>query len=104
MDWLIWGYRQVFFCKRKLCPRRIDDRKQVNIDDIPWLWVGVKYHDQGIDSVTEIVNKNISYDMVVTREWLSGITKADGIFEYIDAKTLEVKVFPSEGLIIKKCQ
>ncbi len=107
MDWVIWAYRELYWCKRSLikqfCP--VDDEDVtpgVHTDSLPWLWIGVRYNDDSITTVTHTVNDTISYGTWVTPKYLTKITGlSNGKWLYVDSKTLEEKEFPSDGFVIE---
>ena len=107
MDWVLWGYRQVYWIRRalikKFCPEENTiPRVQVHSDSLPWFWIGMKYEDGTVVSVTEIVNQEVSYGTRVTPRFLSKATGLiHGTWRYMDARTLEERDFPSEGFIIE---
>ena len=102
MSLLIWVYRQLFFCKRRLCPHTRQLTPEVPSSKLPWFWIGAKLFDDTI-SVTDIVNKHVRYDVPVTVKLLSELSHIyEGvIWKYVDAKTLEEKEFPPEGIVIE---
>jgi hypothetical protein len=102
MKLIVWLYRQLFCCKRRLCPHSTRHISAVPINKLPWFWVGVKRSDKTI-CVTDIVNKHVRFGVPVTRKLLSELTHIDddSIWKYIDAKTLEEKEFPPEGIVIE---
>ena len=103
MSWIAWIYRQVFYCKRRLCPnvkRNVDIIPQ---SKLPWFWVGTHFLDNTI-SVTDIVNNHVKYGVPITSQFLNEITEfqeANIIWKYVDVKTLEEKEFPPEGIVIE---
>ena len=107
MDWVIWVYRQVYWCKRaitkKLCPERDEYIKvTVHTDSLPWFWIGAYAPDGTVMTVTEVVNKSIEYGRRVTPEFISEVTQIErAVWKYMDIKTLEERVFPSEGFVIE---
>lgn len=109
MDWLIWGYRKVFWCRRwcqkNLYYETLDEKyvtHRIHTDSLPWFWIGIVYDGKSEPiTVTDTVNKNIMHNTRVTPVYLTAITGLDGgIWKYVDSKTLEEKDFPSEGFII----
>ncbi len=105
MDWCLWVYRQLYWCKRRIVkqfyPEQEYQRPSVRLDDLPWFWIGVTYPDSDI-TVTSVVNQSLKYGVRVTPQYLSYVTGFhEGRWRYIDAKTLEEKDFPSEGFIIE---
>lgn len=99
----MWAYRQLFACKRRLCPGEKSPKTIfVDTSNLPWFWIGLRYHDQLTTSVTDIVNSSLRYGVRVTPEYISHVTGyTKGTWRYIDSKTLEEKDFPSEGFIIE---
>lgn len=76
----------------------------VHSDSLPWFWIGIQRHDGTIITYTEVINNYIEYGICVTPHVLSAVTSEyDGIWKYVDCKTLEEKDFPSEGFIIEEC-
>ena len=108
MDWIIWGYRQVFCCKRKIQKLLFDDsiknKDIVSPSDLPWLWLGITNSAGQTIVATNSVSDMMYHGTRVTPEYLTHITGFDsGVWRYIDSETLEEKDFPSEGFIIGKC-
>jgi hypothetical protein len=93
--------KQVFCCVRRACPgdrklRKPNIPKQI----LPWFWVGAELEDR-VETVTDIVNQYIEYGTVITPEYLSDLTGYNAIrWIYLDARTLEEKEFPPEGILI----
>jgi len=102
MAWITWLYRQVFCCKRRLCPHTKREMPVVPMSKLPWFWVGAKCSDKTI-CVTDIVNKHVRYGIPITSTLLSELTHINdsAIWKYIDAKTLEEKDFPPDGIVIE---
>lgn len=106
MDWCLWVYRQVYWCRRSLikqfCPKEEPKKVHVHSDSLPWFWIGMKYSDDSSVTVTDVINTEIQYGDCVTPEYLSRITGfRDGTWRYMSAKTLEELDFPSVGFIIE---
>lgn len=105
MDWLVWGYKQFFCCKRRVMKLFYEDKpveRLVHIDQLPWLWIGLVNSVGQTIAVTQLVNDCIKPGMRITPEFLYRLIGTDtGVWHYIDSKTLEDKVFPSEGFIIE---
>jgi len=107
MEYCLWVYRCVFWCKRSVQKYfTFDDNlgdSHVNVSDIPWLWIGVTTSDKELFSVTDEINESIKYGDtvdVVYLEEVTGIT--DGIeWKYLDPVELVEKVFPSGGFLIE---
>jgi hypothetical protein len=104
MLFVVWIYRQVFWC----C-RRIDNflfsqvKKETNVSPsaVPWLFIGATLGDGKVVDYTCKINDAVEYGMTVTTEWLEIITGETSVsWKYLDAKTLEEKEFPSEGFVI----
>lgn len=97
----MWLYKQLFYCKRRVCPRVKRDLSVVPVSKLPWFWVGATVSENTI-CVTDIVNNNVKYGTTVTSKLLSELTHIDehANWKYIDAKTLEEKDFPPEGIVI----
>ena len=104
MLFVVWLYRQVFWC----C-RRVDNflfspvKKETNVSasSVPWLWVGATFEDGNVVDYTCNINDTLEYGVTVTTEWLEIITGAKNVtWKYLDPKTLEEKEFPSEGFVI----
>ena len=108
MDWIVWGYRQVFFCKRRIY-KLFYQEEETNKDlvspaDLPWLWLGITNKTGQTIVATNFVSDMMYEGSRITPEYLSHITGFDcGTWRYIDSETLEEKDFPSEGFIIGKC-
>jgi hypothetical protein len=102
MSLVVWIYRQLFCCKRRLCPGAKRDLPVVPANKLPWFWVGAKLSDKTI-CVTDIVNKYVTYGVPITSKLLSELTdiRDDSIWKYVDVKTLEEKEFPPEGIVIE---
>lgn len=101
MSWITWLYSRFFYCNRWLCPRAKRHMPDVPASKLPWFWVGAKILDNTV-CVTDVVNNHIKYGTIVTSKLLSEITHIDdnAIWKYIDAKTLEEKDFPPDGILI----
>jgi len=104
MLFVVWLYRQVFWC----C-RRIDNflfsqakrREPVSPSSVPWLFIGATLEDGNVVDYTCDVNDALDYGMTVTTELLEIVTGAKNVtWKYLDSKTLEEKDFPSEGFVI----
>ncbi len=109
MEWIIWVYRRVFCCKRKIEKLLFDDsikyKDLVSPAELPWLWLGITNSSGQTIVATHMVADRMYVGTRVTPEYLSSITGLDcGVWKYIDAETLEEKDFHSEGFIIGKCQ
>lgn len=86
-----------------MCPRVKKTVPTVAPSKLPWFWVGVKSLDKTV-CVTDVINSHIRYGTLVTKELLSEVTQIDNknvVWKYIDAKTLEEKEFPSQGIVIE---
>lgn len=103
MEWFLWVYRQAYWCGRRFCPRETPPRQPfINPSSLPWLWIGIKYSDENVVTVTNIVNSHLHAGMRVTTRNLSRMTGfGGGTWRYIDTETLEERDFPSEGFIIE---
>lgn len=107
MDWALWIYRELYWCRRalikKFCPIEEEYTKlTVHANDLPWLWIGIKCPDESIITSTYAVGEQVRYGTHVTVKYLENITGlTDGVWMYIDSKTLEEKEFPSEGFVIE---
>lgn len=102
MDWAYWVYCQLFYCKRAVmkwcCPEAERKRKVINP---PWFWIGA-YNDNGVISVTEIVNNSLTDGCLVDISYLESTTGFKDVqWKYIDIITLEEKEFPSTGIVIE---
>jgi len=102
MSWVTWIYSQFFHCKRRLCPHTKREMPAIPASKLPWFWIGTTFLDETI-SITDIVNKHVKYGIPITSKLLSEITDIgeNAIWTYIDAKTLEEKEFPPEGIVIE---
>ena len=104
MNVLFCIYRAVFRCGRRFCPspQRPKLKIDVPVTHIPWLWIGAKYDDH-IETVTDLVNQCIDYGLRLTPDMLAEITgHFPETWKYVDAKTLEERIFPSDGIVIQK--
>lgn len=108
MGWFIWIYREIYWCRRalvkKFCPveEPEDEIPKIHSDSLPWFWIGMVYPDGDSVTVTDAINNNLQYGTRVTPEYLTRQTGfAHGLWKYMDSKTLEEKVFPSEGFVIE---
>ena len=108
MDWCLWLYREFYWYKRAImkhfCPREEKPYEKVTVhaDSLPWLWLGNRRTEEDIITVTPIINNVVRYGDRVTPEYLSEISGFHGgVWYYIDVKTLEENVFPSEGFVIE---
>jgi lysozyme family protein len=103
MEWCLWMYRQLYWCKRRLCPGEVAPKRIfVNTSNLPWFWIGIKHSAESCITVTDIVNCSLEYGIRVTPEYLSKVTGfKDGNWKYVDSETLEEKDFPSDGFIIE---
>lgn len=107
MDWCLWVYREVYWIRRaiinRLCPtEKPYEKVTVHSDSLPWMWIGNRRSEEDVITVTAIINDIVRYGDRVTPEYVSEISGfRGGVWYYIDAKTLEEKVFPSEGFVIE---
>ena len=101
MSLIVWVYRQLFYCKRRLCPTK-HVLPDVPASKLPWFWVGAKLLDETV-CVTDIVNRQVKYGVPITSKLLSELTHIHegATWKYVDAKTLEEKEFPPEGIVIE---
>jgi len=109
MQSIIWAYRQVFACRRwtmdfLFAPEKPEHPEPaVPVSSLPWLWVGAVHPNGTIVDHTTCVNNLVEMDSVITPEWLDAATLSvddDLCWKYLDAKTLEEKIFPSGGIVI----
>ena len=102
MEWVVWAYRQIYWCRRRLSPTTPVVRTQVPIHKLPWFWIGAELYNK-TETVTELVNQYVRYGNVITPEFLKEITGCTDVitWKYIDVLTLEEKEFPSEGFVIE---
>ena len=107
MEYCLWAYRCLFWCKRKVqkyftLDETLGDTR-VNVSDIPWLWVGVTTSDNQNFSVTDEINEALKYGDKVDIPYLEEITGiTDGVeWKYLDPVELVEKVFPSGGFLIE---
>jgi hypothetical protein len=103
MNWITCIYRQLFYCKRRLCPHVKRIVPIIPANKLPWFWIGTTIYNNTV-TVTEVVNTHIRYGIPITPELLSEIThinNKDAIWKYVDSKTLEEKEFPPEGIVIE---
>lgn len=99
-----WTYRTVFCCSRLFARKTTRSYSSVHPSKAPWLWVGVEMKNGKIITVTDTLNKYISYDDTVDTTYLELVTGIkDGVnrWIYLDSKTLNEQEFPPEGLIIQ---
>lgn len=101
---LVWVYRQIFICCRRVentLFSPVKKQETVHTSLLPWMWVGAVYADGNIVDHTHQVNSAVEYGMVVSPNWLDIVTGAREVdWKYLDSKTLEEKDFPSEGFVI----
>jgi hypothetical protein len=95
-------FRQLFWCKRRFCPNDVRSHvPDIPKETLPWFWVGAQLEDR-VECITDIVNNYVQYDTPVNPEFLKEITGCDAKkWVYLDAKTLEEKEFPPEGIVIE---
>lgn len=109
MEYVFWIYRQVFSCKRSVLKYfDIADENviepEVSMSDIPWLWIGARKNENETETVTNLVNKFISYNKKIDASFLEELTGLkDVTWRYVCTKSLEERDFPSEGILIEKC-
>lgn len=105
MLFVVWVYRQVFHCCRRIdnflfSPAKKDE-SIVPVSTVPWLWIGARYADGVTVEYTNEVNNTVDFGLRVTPEWLDYVfNEHDVQWRYLDPKTLEEKDFPSEGFVI----
>ena len=95
--------RSIFCCATR-CARSCGYKpviKTVHSSKLPWFWIGART-DRRSETVTDIVNRCVKYGHVDIQflEDVTGIKNAT--WSYIDAETLEEKIFPSEGFLIEQ--
>lgn len=97
----MWVYRNLYWCKRRMCPRNeLPSTPSVHVDDLPWFWVGADFGDK-TETVTDIVNFHVKYGENISPKLLKELTGMDPIaWKYVDSKSLEEVEFPSEGIVI----
>jgi hypothetical protein len=104
MLFVVWVYRQVFWCCRRIdsilfSPEKKDD--SVPVTSLPWLWIGATLDNGHIEEYTSQINETVVYGVAITPEWLEAVTYAKNVtWKYLDSKTLEEKEFPSAGFVI----
>jgi hypothetical protein len=78
-------------------------KQKISPSNLPWLWIGAKLNDGRVETITETVNANVSYDDVITVEYLQTLTGLENVSKwmYLDPRTLFEEEFPAEGLVIK---
>lgn len=105
MNWLLWTCKQFFCCRRRVMKvfyEEIPVQRSVHVDQLPWMWIGLVNSVGQTIVVTKLVNESLKPGMRVTPEFMYDLIGTDtGVWHYIDSKTLEDKVFPSEGFIIE---
>ena len=105
MLFVVWVYRQVFHCCRRIdnflfSPPKTDF-EVVPVSDLPWLWIGGISEDGIVTDYTIDVNSCVKYGLNITPEWLDYVLDATNVkWKYLDPKTLEEKDFPSVGFVI----
>lgn len=106
MNCLIWAYRRIFFCKRRVIKyfnldKPTELRIEIPVHKLPWLWIGAEFSKDKIETVTEIVNQFVKYGLPINSEFLEEVTGYTGAtWKYVDSQTLEEREFPTEGIVI----
>ena len=102
MEWILWAYRQAYWCKRRLCPSSRAIRVQIPTNKLPWFWIGAELPNK-TETVTDVVNQYVRYGKNVTPEFLKEVTGYMNVisWKYVDVETLEEKEFPPGGFVIE---
>ena len=104
MLFVVWVYRQVFWCCRRIDNflfSQVKNQTTVSPSSVPWLFIVATLDNGNVVDYTCHINNLIEYGMTVTTEWLDIVTGETSVtWKYLDATTLEEKEFPSEGFVI----
>lgn len=78
-------------------------KQKISTSNLPWLWIGVKFDDGRVESITDIVNSSVDYGDVITPTYLQSLTQIQNVkrWLYLDPTTLFEEEFPAEGLVIQ---
>lgn len=103
MEWIIWAYRQMYWCKRRFYPNTPVVRPQVPTSKLPWFWIGAELSTKTTETVTDVVNQYVRYGNKITPEFLQEVTGYTDVitWKYVDVITLEEKEFPPGGFVIE---
>jgi hypothetical protein len=104
----VWVYRALFVCQRRtldffFAPEEVEPRYHVQVSALPWMSIEALTADNMRFTVTDEINEAIEYGDIVDREFLesaTGITDSVAWY-YLDSAELEMKEFPSEGILIE---
>lgn len=105
MLFVVWVYEQVFHCCRRVQKFLFKDEEDDNtipLAELPWLWLGfVDSEGTTIDYTNTIKLLNVP-NIHVTSDFLTSLVdlSAEGKWQYVDSKTLQLEEFPSEGFVI----
>lgn len=104
MSFVVWMYRQLFWCCRRVDTilfSQIKKEDAVPVTSLPWLWIGATFEDGNVVDYTNEINDTVVYGVTITPAWLDIVTSAKNVsWKYLDSKTLEEKEFPSAGFVI----
>lgn len=78
-------------------------KQKISTSSLPWLWIGVEFENDKIETITEIVNTAIEPGDVITPYFLKSLTGYQNVkrWLYLDAITLNEEEFPATGLVIE---
>lgn len=98
--------RGIFILKRKIeqyfyVPEK--EKIEISGSDLPWLWIGAEMKSGVIITLTEDINKVVSYGDTVTPFFLESYTELKNVkrWLYLDSLTLLEQEIPPSGLVIK---
>ena len=105
MEWLRYIFHRVYACRRQVAQfLKIDltpVKNAVAVSTLPWFWIGAQFSDSNTETVTDLINKQVNYGCRITPQFLEETTGYKNVtWRYMDAETLELKDFPSEGIVI----
>jgi hypothetical protein len=104
MNVLIFCYRQIFCCKRRIQKLfDIDYRSEcIPKHKFPWMWIGADINGCS-QNYTALVNENVMYGVPVNSKFLSEVTGCNpDRWLYLDSRTLHQLEIPPEGFIIRQ--
>ena len=78
-------------------------KQKISTSNLPWLWVGVEFHNGKIETITESVNTAIESGDLITPYFLRSLTGYQDVkrWLYLDSITLNEEEFPATGLVIE---